>query len=160
MALISHSTCANANADAECNSKHSTDAPGIVCSFCYLVQVRKTSHFRTTSDLPPKYCSRDCQLKDSSRHGLECKSPLSKPGWKPSWEFDRRTPAFVGDGEIQEAHGVQKFLWGNIPALDVCRLQHNEGLEKLGDLRLLFAGRNPSLILLSSLRLLFQLRAI
>jgi hypothetical protein len=33
-----------------------------------------------------------------------------------------------------------KYLWGNVPALDVLRLAENEGDSYAGDLRILFAG--------------------
>jgi hypothetical protein len=36
--------------------------------------------------------------------------------------------------------GGKKFLWGNIPALDVLQLGSNEGDDYGGQLRLLFAG--------------------
>jgi len=36
--------------------------------------------------------------------------------------------------------GGKKYLWGNIPALDVVRLGSNEGDDYGGQLRLLFAG--------------------
>lgn len=36
--------------------------------------------------------------------------------------------------------GGKKFLWGNIPALDVLQLGLNEGDDYEGQLSLLFAG--------------------
>ncbi len=36
--------------------------------------------------------------------------------------------------------GPSKFLWGNMPAFDVLRLESNEGVKYGGDLSLLFAG--------------------
>ena len=36
--------------------------------------------------------------------------------------------------------GGAKFLWGNMPAIDVLALKHNEGLAYANALKLLFAG--------------------
>jgi hypothetical protein len=36
--------------------------------------------------------------------------------------------------------GVKKYLWCNVPAIDVLKVEGNEGAEYAGDLRLLFAG--------------------
>jgi hypothetical protein len=41
---------------------------------------------------------------------------------------------------LVEQFGGKKYLWGNIPAFDVVRLESNEGSGYSGDLRLLFAG--------------------
>lgn len=37
--------------------------------------------------------------------------------------------------------GREKYLWGNVPAIDVLQLENNEGLSYDKDLRLLFAGK-------------------
>lgn len=41
--------------------------------------------------------------------------------------------------------GTTKYLWGNMPAIDVLQLKANEGLDEKssGDLNLLFAGKFP-----------------
>jgi hypothetical protein len=36
-------------------------------------------------------------------------------------------------------HGRQKYLWGNVPAFDILKAQHNE-VDISKDLHLLFAG--------------------
>ena len=60
--------------------------------------------------------------------------------------MEKRQPAFIGGDEgphvDQVSHGQQKYLWGNVPALDLVKLQQNEGADFAGDLRLLFAGQN------------------
>ena len=38
------------------------------------------------------------------------------------------------------SHGRQKYLWGNVPALDLIKFHQNEGANFGGDLRLLLAG--------------------
>lgn len=69
-----------------------------------------------------------------------------KATWKPSWAAEARKPVFIGDDDDKArpfdavSHGRQKYLWGNVPALDVLNLQQNEGVDFNGDLRLLFAG--------------------
>jgi len=42
--------------------------------------------------------------------------------------------------------GGKKYLWGNVPALDILQLGCNEGDEYAGHLRLLFAGAWNSLV--------------
>lgn len=43
-------------------------------------------------------------------------------------------------GGVGNIFGTKKYLWGNVPALDVLRLDSNEGVEYDGPLRVLFAG--------------------
>ena len=38
------------------------------------------------------------------------------------------------------AYGGGKYLWGNVPALDILNLREHEGIGTSRDLRLLFAG--------------------
>lgn len=73
------------------------------------------------------------------RHKGECKSALGKPSWEPSWAAERRTPAFIRGG-IGQTFGARKYLWGNVPAIDVVNLASNEGREYDGEINLLFAG--------------------
>lgn len=62
--------------------------------------------------------------------------------WQPSWQAEGRAPHFVGnDAAPVKIFGVKKYLWGNVPALDVLQLAANEGAEYAGDLGLLFAGK-------------------
>ena len=37
-------------------------------------------------------------------------------------------------------HGMRKYLWGNVPAVDMLKRSHNEGNALPEQLRLLFAG--------------------
>ncbi|ODM16214.1 hypothetical protein SI65_08213 [Aspergillus cristatus] len=57
----------------------------------------------------------------------------------PAWILESRTPSFIGSG-IGEQFGAKKYLWGNVPALDVLQLESNEGEDQAGDLRILFAA--------------------
>jgi hypothetical protein len=64
-----------------------------------------------------------------------------KDKWVPDWYLSRREPAFIGNGPPMVTFGVLKYLWGNMPALDVLALSKNEGVKDLGrDLHLLFAA--------------------
>lgn len=103
-----------------------------------------------------QYCSKDCQQTHWSVHKGDCKSPLMKATWRPSWIVEARQPAFISGGEDgatfdMVSHGRQKYLWGNVPAFDLLDLQQNEGVDFAGDLRLLFAGGYSFLMLYLSL---------
>jgi hypothetical protein len=64
-----------------------------------------------------------------------------KSSWSPSWEIDRRPPSFVGAGPPAVSHGrLQKYFWGNMPAVDILALNRNEGCSYDRDLNVLFAG--------------------
>ena len=60
--------------------------------------------------------------------------------------MENRRPAFMAGDDSpfldHTSHGRQVYLWGNVPALDVIKLQHNEGVDFAGNLRLLFAGED------------------
>lgn len=70
-----------------------------------------------------------------------------KTTWRPSWEAEQRQPHFVTNitsvADLATTHGKQKFLWGNVPALDVLNLDANEGIHYKNDINILFAGTNP-----------------
>lgn len=94
-----------------------------------------------------QYCGGECQKAHWSTHKQDCRSPLNKNSWKPQWELENRTPAFINGagearevGSVQKVFGGKKFFWGNMPALDVLRMADNEGKEYDEDIRLLFAG--------------------
>ena len=93
-----------------------------------------------------QYCSRKCQLEHWQWHKVDCKSPLKKTDWKPSWEVEKRKPTFLSGIEpmtSQLSHGQRKYLWGNVPAFDILNLENNEGVGHPDDVRLLFAGMCP-----------------
>ncbi|PLB54875.1 hypothetical protein P170DRAFT_483657 [Aspergillus steynii IBT 23096] len=56
----------------------------------------------------------------------------------PAWVLENRTPEFIRSGIV--VMGEEKYLWGNVPALDVLKLASNEGESYGEDLRLLFAA--------------------
>jgi hypothetical protein len=50
----------------------------------------------------------------------------------------------MGDGgSPQDAFRSKKYLWGNMPSIDVVRLEDNEGASYEQNLRILFAGMKP-----------------
>ena len=59
----------------------------------------------------------------------------------PTWHRENRTPAFIGGGPPQQTFGQLRYLWGNVPAYDVVRLEQNEGLKYDKDISLCFAGK-------------------
>lgn len=56
-------------------------------------------------------------------------------------------PNFISDGDPSTPFGARKYLWGNMPALDVLNCAQNEGGGLPKDLRLLFAGKYSELVL-------------
>ena len=50
-----------------------------------------------------------------------------------------------------EPFGGTKYLWGNMPAIDIVKLQQNEGVDYDKKLQLLFAGGNCHVLLVMGL---------
>lgn len=87
-------------------------------------------------------------------HKIDCKSPYIKETWRPSWDREGRCPAFMGTKEHEVGStpfGGSQYMWGNMPALDLLKLDQNEGKEVSRDYALLFAGKTATLILLPQL---------
>ena len=64
-----------------------------------------------------------------------------KDTWVPDYYSSGRQPAFIGDGPPMVTFGEQKYLWGNMPALDILHLEENEGTADTDrDFTLLFAA--------------------
>lgn len=72
---------------------------------------------------------------------------MAKPTWRPAWESEQRNPSFIGDGPPLARFGgeEQKYVWGNVPALNVINSSQNEGDTLPEDLRLLFPGKRTYL---------------
>ena len=111
------------------------------CKACKLVLVSsRTSTGPGHQTHTVQYCSTECQKTHWSKHRVDCKSPLMKSDWQPSWELERRAPAFIGNGPPLVAFGGKKYFWGNVPAYDILNLLANEGEHYDKELRLLFAA--------------------
>ncbi|KAF8860575.1 hypothetical protein BDZ45DRAFT_619601 [Acephala macrosclerotiorum] len=118
--LVTQIPCANLVGDgkSQCSNFASN-----VCKDCSLV----------------KYCSRECQLAHWQSHKIDCKSPLMKSTWNPRWVREKRQPTFVNDGPPMSKHGQLKYLWGNVPAIDILNLSKNE-VSVANDFSILFAA--------------------
>lgn len=76
-------------------------------------------------------------------HKPDCESPLRSESWLPRWAVEDRQPTWLVEhgsnaGNVQQAS--VKYLWGNMPALNVLNLRSNEGESFSEDIKLLFAG--------------------
>jgi hypothetical protein len=138
--------CANSTANCP-------NAGTSVCTSCKLVKVcpkvspqvsqlpirmpALTSHMRRE-----QYCGKKCQQAHWKAHKSACKSRLSKVSWEPSWATSRRGPAFATLGNAPlSSFGLNKHLWGNMPAFDHVKLPENEGSNWKKPLDLCFAGQ-------------------
>jgi len=100
-----------------------------------------------------QYRGQECQLSHWRIHKHDCTSRLRKDSWKPGWELAGREPVCMGSDEevimgpafVPDTYGIPKYLWGNVPAIDMLNLTQNEGLDYSKDLRLLSAGTHSSL---------------
>ncbi|KAI0406420.1 hypothetical protein F4802DRAFT_95860 [Xylaria palmicola] len=83
------------------------------------------------------YCRKECQKAHWATHRGDCNSPYTKQTWQPRWIAENRIPAFIG-GPPHRLFGTLKYLWGNVPAIDVAQLAQNEGVNFQGPIRMLF----------------------
>lgn len=127
-------TCANVDQDEDDGGIPCTNIASKACNGCFLVQ----------------YCSKDCQVVHWKTHKKDCKSPFMKKSWRPQWDVEKRRPAFIrGNDDPASAepwvtmvqHGRKKYLWGNVPAIDITQSCKNEEKDLPDQLNLLFAGK-------------------
>ncbi|KAH9842165.1 hypothetical protein Tdes44962_MAKER01543 [Teratosphaeria destructans] len=104
-----------------------TGSEGGICAGC-----QGPGHLQCKDCLLVLYCGAKCQKAHWSRHRADCRSKLSKESWKPKWEVQDRMPAFISNSPTVPFGTAFKYLWGNVPAIDVLKLEHNEAS---GDLR-------------------------
>ncbi|KAI3337490.1 hypothetical protein HD806DRAFT_543118 [Xylariaceae sp. AK1471] len=117
--LSSRPSCSNDSNAMPCESLGS-----LACKNCLMVM----------------YCSKSCQVAHWLTHRKDCKSSFMKETWEPRWMTQNRTPAFIGGGPPHVVFGTRKYLWGNVPAFDVIRLNQNEGVDFQDPMRILFAA--------------------
>ncbi|KAH9908637.1 hypothetical protein F4778DRAFT_776922 [Xylariomycetidae sp. FL2044] len=88
------------------------------------------------------YCSKNCQVSHWPIHRRDCRGSFMKKTWEPSWITQHRRPAFLSsDHDSQQvAFGTRKYLWGNVPGIDLIRLDQNEGVTFQGPIRVLLAA--------------------
>ena len=132
--------CANWTPDESCTLEGS-----FVCKNCKLVAVSLTNHTIGQSLIltHTKYCGAICQKLHWPNHKLECRSPLNKSSWIPEWDRTNRAPIWAIGEASQNLHnpfGSSKYLWGNVPAIDILRISRNEGESYDRNIKLLFAG--------------------
>jgi len=78
---------------------------------------------------------------DWYRHKRICKSDLMATKYIPGWIKQGRLPSWVSDSEISSNFGVNQYLWGNMPAVDMLNIAQNECVGQVHrDIRLLFAA--------------------
>ncbi|KAF4538213.1 uncharacterized protein LTHEOB_10983 [Lasiodiplodia theobromae] len=126
---------------ASCPCANTSDATGQpcgkagvkTCSNCFLVS----------------YCSNKCQKRHLKKHKIDCKAELIKPTWDPLLGKEEYEPNSIPIDEPiwtqtakLDANGkpLIKYLWGNMPAFDVLKLDRNEGANYDRDINLLFAA--------------------
>ncbi|KAK1753835.1 hypothetical protein QBC47DRAFT_303201 [Echria macrotheca] len=89
------------------------------------------------------YCGTECQKRHWAVHKNVCKSDLIRANWRPAWDREGYQPAWESTRASRAWHnpfGGEKYLWGNVPAIDVLRLPENEGNAYPDDISLLFAA--------------------
>ncbi|KAF2129720.1 hypothetical protein P153DRAFT_430843 [Dothidotthia symphoricarpi CBS 119687] len=122
--FLNPNLCANTDRCADGELSPCPNHASLACGKCKLVQ----------------YCSKDCQVADWPRHRFTCKSALMKEHWTPDWFIAGRKPAFIGSS-LSVPFGTTKYLWGNMPALDILQVNDNEGIaDKDRHFSLLFAA--------------------
>jgi Domain of unknown function (DUF4470) len=64
-----------------------------------------------------------------------------KSEFVPGWVKQRRLPSWVSDDGIVSDFGINQYLWGNMPAVDILNLDNSEGVSNIHhDIKLLFAA--------------------
>ncbi|KAI8656486.1 DUF4470 domain-containing protein [Fusarium sp. Ph1] len=110
--------CANVNGGIACRG-----TGVLVCASCMLVA----------------YCDPFCRFQDRTHHAPYCTLPFLDSTWVPSWSVEGRQPTFGQEGYVAP-FATHKNIWGDVPALDILKLDQNEGVQYYKDLALLFAA--------------------
>ncbi|KAL9595911.1 MAG: hypothetical protein Q9179_004793 [Wetmoreana sp. 5 TL-2023] len=117
VAFLNPALCANTEQKADSKESPCQNAASLVC-VCKLVQIGNLPH-----------------------HKKICKSDLMKGKYVPGWIKQDRLPSWVSDSELPSQFGVNQYLWGNMPAVDMLNMEENEGAYDIHrDMNLLFAA--------------------
>ncbi|KAI1420169.1 hypothetical protein F5Y12DRAFT_788466 [Xylaria sp. FL1777] len=121
------------------------NARGLCCNHQPNSPCTKVASLACKSCLMVAYCSKPCQTAHWPTHRQDCNSPIMKGSWKPRWITENRPPTFMTHGNtLHVGFGTAKYLWGNVPAIDVIQLGQNEGVGYQNPINLLFAGHYKS----------------
>lgn len=75
------------------------------------------------------------------QHRLTCRlAPLNQLSWRPTYRFDTRRASLSNENAKQSTSTSHRYLWGNMPAIDVLKLDENEDEGHEKDINLLFAA--------------------
>lgn len=77
-----------------------------------------------------QYCSKRCQTAHWPIYRKDYQSPIIKGTWKPRWVAKNRPPTFMGLRIPDHVKfGAIKYLWGNVPAINMIQLGQNKGID-------------------------------
>lgn len=138
-------SCAN-NKSSPCPNKANN-----ACGRCYLVVV-SLQHFDLLKFLhrvltkSKQYCSKECQKEHWPTHKEDCNNALAQETWKPDWHTEDRDPTFFEERDLSELNpNIGKISWwGSMPALDLLKLDANEGQDPSPNMRVLLICKRLS----------------
>ncbi|KAJ5189293.1 hypothetical protein N7491_005621 [Penicillium cf. griseofulvum] len=121
--LLNPAFCAN-NINSPCSNK--TSKANNACSRCFLVV----------------YCSKECQKEHWPTHKEDCKNIIAQDSWKPGWHTEKREPTFLKKRDPSESNTNEGRIswWGAMPAVDLLKLDANEGQDAPPKIRILLAS--------------------
>jgi hypothetical protein len=154
--FLNPALCANTEQNADGKESPCQNTANLVCrscklvQVCYLLDVSRLLGLKTPQKLPTtcinkpdvfKYCSKECQITNWPHHKKMCKSDLIKSEYVPGWIKQGRLPSWVSDSGLSSDFGMNQYLWGNMPAVNILNIEEGEGVCDIHrDMNLLFAA--------------------